>query len=129
MNAKLPKLISADYSGVSSLMIRLLELINRHAETGISLREAALICNLSRYHLCRRFRAEVGMTFSRYRTITRLTAASELLKKDLSLSVTQVCYACGYSDLSNFLKAFKRQFGCSPKKYRSRFCRRKHVCG
>jgi AraC-like DNA-binding protein len=36
-------------------------------------------------------------------------------------SVTEACYASGFSNLSHFHTVFKRQTGCSPLKFRSRF--------
>lgn len=105
---------------ISAGIAKLAKYIEDNPEADLSLRAAECICHLSRYHLCRKFRAEVGMSFSKYRTIKRLTAASELLKRDISLSVTDVCYMCGFGDLSNFLRAFKKHFRCTPKSFRAR---------
>ena len=37
------------------------------------------------------------------------------------IGVSEVCERCGFSDYSNFLKAFTKSVGISPKKY-SQYC-------
>jgi spermidine/putrescine transport system substrate-binding protein len=47
-----------------------------------------------------------------------ITEAAELLR-ETGLSVTQICYACGYRNLSHFLRCFKRKYGMSPMQFRN----------
>ena len=44
--------------------------------------------------------------------------AKELLKNTKN-SVTDICFLCGYSNLTNFLKSFKKHTNQSPSEYRS----------
>jgi len=48
-----------------------------------------------------------------------LLVASTLLAE--GIGVSEVCDRCGFSDYSNFLKAFTKSVGISPKKY-SQYC-------
>jgi AraC-like DNA-binding protein len=41
--------------------------------------------------------------------------ARELLRENKQ--ITEVCNLCGFGDYSNFIRAFKKEFGMSPKKY------------
>ena len=45
----------------------------------------------------------------------RLTVARNMLT--LGTPVTTACIECGFNDYSNFLKAFKREFGCNPSNF------------
>ena len=47
----------------------------------------------------------------------RLSKAKELLKEDFSTTVTQTAFDAGYEDLSHFIKAFKKEYGISPKQF------------
>ena len=58
------------------------------------------------------------MGFSEYLTLVRLKNAEELLKSDMSLSVTEIAYASGFNDSNYFSEKFKSYYGVSPKKYR-----------
>ena len=59
----------------------------------------------------------MGVTMRSYLTELRLRRAAELLENS-DMSVTTVCFACGYSSLSHFLRAFHQKYGASPGQYR-----------
>ncbi len=63
----------------------------------------------------RRFEAETGMTFGRWRTQLRMLAALERL--GAGESVTSVAFDVGYRDVSSFIAAFKRTLGETPARY------------
>ena len=46
-----------------------------------------------------------------------MTEAQRLLGGEMS--VTEVCYAVGFSDLSRFISKFKKRFGITPNKYKA----------
>ena len=68
---------------------------------------------MSKYHLMRRFREETGYTLHRYVSGKRLLLARDLISR--GVSPTEACYACGCRDYSAFARAYKKQFGLSPK--------------
>ena len=70
---------------------------------------------LSSSYLCRIFKDETGTTINRYITAKRISRAKALLAE--GYSVTETCGMCGFQDYSNFLKAFTKAVGISPKKY------------
>lgn len=55
------------------------------------------------------------MTINKYITAKRITLSKSLLSEGCSVSET--CEKCGFNDYSNFLKAFTKAVGISPKKY------------
>jgi len=70
---------------------------------------------LSKYHLIREFKRNVGYTLHQYIILKRLILARELLREDYL--VTEVCSKCGFNDYANFIRCFKKTFGVPPKKY------------
>ncbi len=75
------------------------------------------ICNaffLCKSQLCRMFKRATGSTVWNYVTVKRLTLARELLEG--GAVPTQVYLRCGFVDYSGFYRAYKKQFGVSPKR-------------
>lgn len=70
--------------------------------------------NYNKSYFCKIFHEEMGITPKKYLSDLRLNYAKKLLKTT-PLSVTEVCFACGYTSLPNFLKAFKSKYGITPK--------------
>lgn len=80
----------------------------------ITLAELAAASGLSTFHLARYFSAVIGMPPARYHRAIRLLRARELLMHGSS-SVTEIAMQLGYSELSAFTHAFRREFGMSPR--------------
>lgn len=73
---------------------------------------------LSRTAFIERFTASVGMPPIRYLTIRRLQTAA-LYLRETSKPVKQIAYAVGYDSEEAFSRAFKREFGVSPARWRA----------
>lgn len=67
---------------------------------------------MSPFHFARVFRELAGTAPHRYLLAVRLRAARRLLSA--GSSVTDACYATGFSNLSHFIRQFGRAFGVSP---------------
>ena len=65
-----------------------------------------------------RFTALVGMPPIRYQTLWRMTTAKQYLR-ETRRSVAQVAYAIGYESEEAFSRAFKREFGMAPSRWRN----------
>lgn len=71
--------------------------------------------NLDRRYLSRLFKSHTGQTIQEYLLGTRLEAARQHIKE--GCSVTKAAALCGYEDVSNFSRMFKRRYGVSPGHY------------
>jgi AraC family transcriptional regulator len=91
--------------------------IESHATEPLSLDEVAAAVGLGSFHLMRTFRHSMGVTPHQYLIRLRLLRAVELLR-DSALPVTSVAYEAGWADLSNFIRTFQREIGCSPRDFR-----------
>ena len=74
---------------------------------------------MSKFHLSRRFKEAMGVTFRGYLLRTRLERAKVLLSRSQD-SITEVAHTVGFGDLPRFDKLFKRYTGLTPSAYRAR---------
>ena len=79
----------------------------------VSLDELAEACCVSRYHFCRVFKEETGMSVNKYILHYRLSMA-EMLLKNTDLNVSEIAYQCGFGDASYFSRCYKKAKGVSP---------------
>lgn len=93
----------------------ILSYINTHIQEDLSLDTLSANFYLSSSYICRIFKAATGTTINKYITAKRITLSKSLLSQ--GYSVNEACEACGFNDYSNFLKAFSKAVGISPKKY------------
>ena len=63
------------------------------------------------------FRKITGQTFKSYLIRLRLAVACRLLGSS-TLTVTEICYASGFTSYSHFMRTFREHYGISPMTYR-----------
>ena len=102
-----------DRSG--TLVTGVLDYINSHYAEELSVDGLANRFFISKYHLSREFGRIVGTSVHRYITQKRLVVAKQLLSEGRPSS--SVYQHCGFGDYSNFYRAFKAEYGISPKEY------------
>jgi len=71
---------------------------------------------LSKYHLCRVFKENVGVTLWNYVTMRRLLHFNELLKQNHSIETA--CYKSGFSNYSNFFRLYKKYMDITPMEFK-----------
>lgn len=86
----------------------------------ISLDDIAGEVGMNRSAFCTYFKRHKGMTFSQFVIQYRLNTACEVLKHSQK-SVSEICYLVGFNDLPHFVRAFTKEKGMSPSKYRKQF--------
>lgn len=89
--------------------------INDHLSEDLSLDELSRALYVSKSHLSRSFKQFTGLTLYQYIMKKRLVSARSMLRA--GAQVMDACMQCGFNDYSNFLKAFKREFGKNPKEF------------
>jgi AraC-like DNA-binding protein len=87
-----------------------------HSQGAASLEAVAAQVGLSPFHFLRVFRKVLGVTPHQYLVRARLRHAARLLASDRA--VTDIAYAVGFGDLSNFVRSFRRAAGVSPRAFR-----------
>ncbi|WP_022767084.1 AraC family transcriptional regulator [Butyrivibrio sp. NC2007] len=97
----------------------ILSYLNNNLQYPVSIGDLSKHFYISESYICRIFKAATGTTINKYMTARRISIAKSLLAE--GVGVSDVCERCGFSDYSNFLKAFTKSVGISPKKY-SQYC-------
>lgn len=94
-----------------------LKYINDNIET-VTLYSVADEFNISSAHLSRVFKENMDINFSDYVTEKKLLKATELLKENPSITVTDLSKKLGYNTPSYFSTKFKERFGVTPSVYK-----------
>lgn len=94
---------------------QVLSFINEHYNEDLSLDSIARKFFVSKYHLSHEFSRWVGTSVYRYIMLKRLLNAKELLAKGFTPGA--VYHECGFQDYANFYRAFKAEYGVSPKEF------------
>ncbi|MBF6629378.1 MAG: helix-turn-helix domain-containing protein [Proteiniphilum sp.] len=105
---------------------KIYEHINNHYQEEIRLEELANIIGMTPVALSRFFKLRTGKTVSDYIIDIRLGNATRLLV-DTTNSIAEICYDCGYNNLSNFNRIFKKRKECSPKEFRENYRKTKVI--
>ncbi|MBE6611941.1 MAG: helix-turn-helix transcriptional regulator, partial [Ruminococcaceae bacterium] len=92
--------------------------IHSHYNERITLESAAERVHLSAGYFSELFKDSTGQTFKSYLTEHRMRNACRMLA-NTDMSVTDICYACGFESFSNFMRIFKKYQGTSPLKFRA----------
>lgn len=100
------------------LLDQVLAYIEDHLAEKISLGEIAKHFWVSQSTISQTFRNKMGVSFYRCVTQRRLIAAKSLIIEGLPLE--SVGQKVGFSDYSSFYRAFKQEFGISPRQFRKK---------
>lgn len=99
---------------------RLADLFDKHLHEPITQARAASLAHMSPSTFSRFFKRVTGRTFIETLNEMRVSRACRLLR-DSDLSVTEICYQCGFESLSYFNRRFKRSKKMSARQYRREF--------
>lgn len=91
--------------------------MKEHFAEKIYIRDLAQQVNMNEQYFCRFFKKSVGKSPVEHLTELRIRHALQLLK-DTDKSVMEISLECGFHNLGNFMRAFKKAAGCTPLQYR-----------
>lgn len=86
----------------------------------ISLVEIASIANLSTTSFCRYFKTMTNKTFYDFLIEIRISHACRMLVEDL-LPTEVICFECGFNNVSNFYRHFKKVTDMTPLEYKKKY--------
>ncbi len=95
---------------------KVMQYINSHFQEDITLDMISDTVGLSKYHMSRLFKKNVGMTLSAYINMSRIRAAKNLLIK--GKKAKDIFKECGFNDYSNFYRVFVKFVGVSPDEFK-----------
>jgi AraC-like DNA-binding protein len=110
--ARAPRLPFAVPAPRDARLLRLVAALEANPAAALTLEEWAQRCGASARTLARRFRAETGMGFARWRQLLRLTEGAARLAH--GEAPARVAAAVGYGSAPAFGAAFRMVFGMTP---------------
>lgn len=93
---------------------------DRHFEEPLDLAQLAAIAGISKFHFQRLFAATYGISPAEHLSQRRIERAQDLLRAT-NLTVTEICFAVGFSSLGSFSSRFRALVGESPTQFRQRY--------
>lgn len=93
--------------------------IENHLSEKITLFDCANNIGLSAFHFHRIFKANSTETIQQYINRIKLERSAIYLRINKSITITEIAYKYGYGDTSSYIRAFKKHFLTTPKKYRN----------
>ena len=102
----------------SAKIDKVYQYINNNFKQHITLGDIAEEVSMTVPAFCRYFKKVTGKTFTKLVNEYRVVHATKLLSES-QMSITDICYACGFNNFSHFNKLFKEFTGKSASKYRS----------
>ncbi|MGH9414568.1 MAG: helix-turn-helix transcriptional regulator [Terriglobales bacterium] len=119
---ELPGGSGANHSPITASVAAARRIVDQDfADPKLSLGSVSRRLRMSRFHLCRSFRAAFGVGFPAYVTRLRAERAAAGLQ-DVSLGIKEAAAASGFGGISQLERAFRIRYGCAPKEFRAASC-------
>ena len=113
-----------DLSSDSKRIRKIQDYINENYKENIKLNQLAEIAGLTPVSFSRFFKLHTGKSPVDYIIETRLGHAARLLV-DSSKSIAEICFECGFNNISNFNRIFRKSKDCTPKEFRDNYKKKK----
>ena len=111
-----------EHTELNNRLDKIMHFINTNYQRKIAQEEIAARIGMSTVAFCRYFKEKTGKGFIFFVNEMRVGYACKLLIEN-HLNVTQICFECGFNNLSNFNRTFKRLTSFTPVEYRQQFVR------
>ena len=111
-----------NHNFTSNRLTQVMHYLNSCYLKKVELDKVAEIAHMHPSAFCRFFREKSGKSLSQFVSEMRVSYACRLIIEG-KMSVSQICFECGFNNLSNFNRTFKRQTGFTPTGYYEEFHR------
>ena len=116
----------ADKEAESGRIQKVKQYVNEHFSESLMLSDLAELVGMSSVSFSRFFHQRTGRTLSEYIVDIRLGHAARMLV-DTSMNISEICYECGFNNLSNFNRTFKAKRNYTPRDFRAMFKKNKVI--
>ena len=108
---------SHDFAISRSNLTPAIQYMHTHLAEKISIEDLAKRCGMNKTLFFNDFKQQFGTTPLEYLLQLRIEYAKKIMS-DPTLTISEVCYECGFNSVNYFIKVFKRLVGITPKMYR-----------
>ena len=105
-------------AGLMEAMEKAIAFVDDHFSENISAQDAAQVAAFSKSYFGYMFKMATQQTFVEYLNRRRIEAALQMLDEP-NKRIIDICYDCGFKNVSHFNRTFKNTIGVSPTEYRS----------
>ncbi len=103
-----------------SKISEILSYINENAMHKFTMEDLSQAVNISKYHMCRLFKEQMGTTIGTFILSKRLSLAKHMLL-ETNYSITQIANKVSFSSSSAFSALFTKEIGCTPTAFRIKY--------
>ncbi|QIA07443.1 helix-turn-helix domain-containing protein [Draconibacterium halophilum] len=107
----------------SDRLTKVMHFLNTNYLKKVELKDVAAVANMHPSAFCRYFKEHSGKSLSEFINEIRIGYACRLLLEG-KMTVSQICFECGFNNLSNFNRTFKKNTGYTPTSYFEEFQRK-----
>lgn len=104
-----------------------MEYLNSNYQHPVRLSEMAELVNMSEPSFSRFIKRHTGYNFVDCLNNIRISAASRLLIDEPASTIAEIAYKCGFNNLSNFNRIFKKRKGYTPHNFREYYDKKKII--
>jgi len=96
-----------------------LAFINQNLTEVFAETDLAIVAGMTAGAFSRSFRRHTGIGLVEYVNRLRINLACQMLMNETAMTVTEICFAVGFNNLSNFNRQFLRRKGMNPSRFRA----------
>lgn len=114
------EMLQKTYKQLSSnnRLAHVVEFIKTNIRENISLDQLSSKACMSKAHFSRSFKNELGQSPMEFILMERLNLAKNYLRK-ANYQIQEVCFMAGFNNITYFIRAFKAEFGMTPKVFQN----------
>lgn len=109
-----------DSADKDSKISEILSYINENATHKFTMDDLSEAVNISKYHMCRLFKENMGTTIGAFILSKRLSLA-KLMLLETKYSITEIANKVSFSSSAAFSALFTKEIGCTPTAFRSKY--------
>lgn len=117
LNAKNNSSQSFNQNPSQQIAKNFIEYINQNYQNQITIEDAAITLNYSKYYLSHSIKKYLGCNFNQYLNMIRLKVFVSLFEANPNEELLNIIFKCGFNSISSFYRNFTKLYNCSPKKF------------